>query len=55
MGKFVNKVFTNTINDLVEGRAKRLENADFRFNDKSPYVVDFYNVHSSSTLAEDPD
>lgn len=52
MGKFVNKVFTNTVNDLVESRIKRLDNVDFRFNDKSPYVVDFYNLHSSSTLSE---
>ena len=52
MGKFVNKQYTNTVEGLVEGQLKKYDNANFIFIDKSPYVVDFYNLNNASTLAD---
>jgi hypothetical protein len=50
MGKFVNKQYTNTVEGLVEGQLKKYDNANFIFIDKSPYVVDFYNLNNASTF-----
>lgn len=51
MGKFVNKAYTNTVEGLVNGQINKYKNANFTFIDKSPYVVDFYNLSEASTLA----
>ena len=51
MGKFVNKTYTNTVEGLVNGQINKYKNANFTFIDKSPYIVDFYNLNNASTLA----
>ena len=52
MGKFVNKTYTNTINDLVESQIKKFDNANYVFIDKAPYIVDFYNPNNATSLSE---
>lgn len=52
MGKFVNKTYTNTVNNLVDSQIKKYDNANYVFNDKAPYIVDFYNPNNATTLAE---
>lgn len=53
MSKFINTQYKDTINSLVDGFKKRLENPYYIFTDKKATIVTYYNQNTSkSTLDE---
>lgn len=53
MSKFINTQYKNTIDSLVEGLKKRLDNPYYLFTDKKASIVDYYNTNVEKTTLDE--
>lgn len=52
MGNFINTNFSNTIDQLVEGAKKRLDNPYYIHADRKPTVVTYYSIDTNRTTTD---
>lgn len=52
-GKFINKSYTNTIDALTTGTIKKVESANYVFNDKPPVLCNWYNIDKDTTTLDE--
>lgn len=53
MGKILNMKYNNTIDSLVQGQKDRLNNPFYKFIDKAPTEVTFYNINTEATTHDE--
>lgn len=53
MGQFIKTTYNDTINNLAQGVKNRLDNNFYKFNDKKPTQVTFYNPSEDKTTFDE--
>lgn len=53
MGKFINTVRKDTINNIIDGYKDRLKNPYYMYSDKKPTIVDYYTINKESSTLDD--
>lgn len=52
-GKFINKTYVNTIDNLTKSTVDKVKVANYVFNDKPPVVCNWYNLNNKATTLDE--
>lgn len=53
MGKFLNKTYVKTIDSIINKTIDNLHNPYYRFSDKPPTTVTYYNINTNETTLDE--